>query len=429
MRPFQALSGAYKAAQPSQPEGFRAATPELEKFAIQRITSPAPPRSRALPGRRVRPNTAAQDLNTSEFLARFTREAGLNPVEIALLKLVNVKSYADVFILMRCFPSIAELGIRLPMISNAAAMRLGAADASVLANRASDQNRVTATDAHGTLGTKWAVGTTLPPRIAEGGTVCPALPGARIDLRLPSWPVRDQASRGTSVAFASTAAVEHVQAIGNLALPDLSEQFLYWAIKTRTSDPRPSEDGTSLIFAKEALAEIGICHEQFWPYNGTPGSTVAQATASDPSAAALFDASANRFSNATYMRSPVAAAAAAVLAALQHGRAVVISVPVFSDPIFPTGPTNRTTPSGWAYGRVLNPLPRAVVSGGHAVCVVGFEPDPDEPQGGYFIFRNNWGTLWGSQAPSPGNSYAPEPGYGEISASYVDTYLWEMLHF
>jgi hypothetical protein len=201
------------------------------------------------------------------------------------------------------------------------------------------------------------------------------------------------------------------------------------AIKTRTSDPRPIEDGTSLEFAKEALAETGICHEQFWPYNSTRGSTVTQATASDPSAAALADAKANTFPNATYISSPVSGGAAMVLAALQRGRAVVISVPVFRDPLFATGPTNWSTPSGWSYGRVLNPPPRSVVIGGHAVCVVGFVPDLDEPEGGYFIFRNSWGTRWGSQAPSAGNSYSPEPGYGEILASYIDTFFWEMLHF
>jgi hypothetical protein len=67
------------------------------------------------------------------------------------------------------------------------------------------------------------------------------------------------------------------------------------------------------------------------------------------------------------------------------------------------------------------------VVGGHAVCVVGFEPDPEEPMGGYFIARNSWGTLWASLAPSPGDSHSPAAGYGEISASYVDAYLWELL--
>ena len=61
------------------------------------------------------------------------------------------------------------------------------------------------------------------------------------------------------------------------------------------------------------------------------------------------------------------------------------------------------------------------------MCAVGFEPDPEEPTGGYFIIRNSWGTAWSSQAPSPGNTYSPGPGYGEVSATYVDAYLWELL--
>ena len=59
------------------------------------------------------------------------------------------------------------------------------------------------------------------------------------------------------------------------------------------------------------------------------------------------------------------------------------------------------------------------------MCVTGFEPDNLEPTGGYFIVRNSWGTSWASGAPAAGSSYAPEPGYGEVSATYVDAYCWE----
>jgi len=51
--------------------------------------------------------------------------------------------------------------------------------------------------------------------------------------------------------------------------------------------------------------------------------------------------------------------------------------------------------------------------------------DLTEPRG-YFIFRNSWGTSWAGNAPSP-YGYAPEPGYGDFSASYVDQFLLEML--
>ena len=81
---------------------------------------------------------------------------------------------------------------------------------------------------------------------------------------------------------------------------------------------------------------------------------------------------------------------------------------------------------GTLYGQVLDPPATAVVDGGHAVCVVGFVPDADETTGGYFIFRNSWGTgAFGRRLPVRG-SHAPERGYGQISATYVEKFLWEM---
>jgi hypothetical protein len=185
-------------------------------------------------------------------------------------------------------------------------------------------------------------------------------------------------------------------------------------------------DGSSLEFARDALALRGICEEALWPYNGMPGPSVTQATATDPSRRAQTEATANAIAASSYSKAP-GISAALVIAVLNQGRPAALSLPIFRDPIFPTGPSNWTTPAGWSYGRVLNPIGRAVVAGGHAVLALGFEPDPDEPTGGYFIVRNSWGSVWASQAPSPGNSHAPAPGYGEISATYVDAYLWELL--
>ena len=81
----------------------------------------------------------------------------------------------------------------------------------------------------------------------------------------------------------------------------------------------------------------------------------------------------------------------------------------------------------WAYGRVLNPPATSVVSDGHSVCVVGFQPDDTEPNGGFFIFRNSWDVSWAYAAPSPGNGFSPERGYGDISATYIEDYMWELL--
>ena len=100
-----------------------------------------------------------------------------------------------------------------------------------------------------------------------------------------------------------------------------------------------------------------------------------------------------------------------------------MSVPVFADPRAPGGRDNWNTPLS-VFGVVMDPVATAVVIGGHAVCLVGFAPDPAERMGGYFILRNSWGRGWAASAPSEGR-HAPEPGHGQISASYLEAYCWE----
>lgn len=109
----------------------------------------------------------------------------------------------------------------------------------------------------------------------------------------------------------------------------------------------------------------------------------------------------------------------------------MISLPVFADPAYfadPAKPTpdNWSTASGFVYGTVLDPPPVSIVVGGHAVAITGFMPDREEHKGGYFIVRNSWGVEWGANAPARG---LPEPGYGRVSATYVDNFLWEMCAF
>jgi hypothetical protein len=120
-----------------------------------------------------------------------------------------------------------------------------------------------------------------------------------------------------------------------------------------------------------------------------------------------------------------------VLGLLGKNRPVAVTLPVFKDPLGRTD--NWNTRVARTYGRVINPPPTSLAVGGHAVCVTGFRPDAAEPHGGYFVFRNSWGVSWASTAPASavlggaGTYFSPEPGYGDISASYVDSYLWEVL--
>jgi Papain family cysteine protease len=352
---------------------------------------------------------------SSDFVERISQQLGLLPIEIAVLRSSGVQSFEDIDSLLRNFPSIENAGVRVPRLSSAVVRQTGAHFSALAANISKPLTRpVLGFGAAHPKGAQSAPGTRVPiPPASAGSAPPPPPPGAsaagKIDLRPPNWRVRNQGSRGTCVAFATTACVEHY--IGSPGVPpDLSEQFLYCTIKTKTSDPRKNADGTLLEYARDALSAYGICDESLWPYVGASiAGNISQAGGGNPSAPATAAAASHCYTAGSYqIFNASGSGAQAVLNLLQNGQPVAITLPVFTDPAVPNGPDNWGTASGWAYGRVLNPPPTAIATDGHAVCVVGYEPDPTEPTGGYFVFRNSWDVTWANQTPSPGNSYSPE---------------------
>jgi len=366
-----------------------------------------------------------------DFVQQIANQLNLLDEEVMVLRTADVRSFEDLDSLIHDFPTIHTLGVRIPYLSAMASPRVSQSYARAKARRSAG-GRPPAI--HGALHpprANWAPGTTvpIPPSLGSAKLGAPTGP---ITLPITSWPVRNQGQRGTCVSFAATACAEHKQHQASSTGPlDHSEQFLYWAIKTKTADPSPKIEGTYLEFARDALANVGICLESHWPYVPTyMPNNVSHSGNGNPSPNALGAAARNTHNSATYQVFTSSGQGAAwVLAALQTGRPVAISLPVFRDPHSRRSPDNWTTNSGLLYGRVISPPPTAVVTSGHAVCIVGFVPDAIEPMGGYFIFRNSWGTQWASLAPSHGNSNSPAPGYGEVAATYVDNYLWELLQF
>jgi hypothetical protein len=362
----------------------------------------------------------------TEFPTRFAREENLTEDERNFLDYMGVRSPEDVDSLLSGFPSISHAGVRVNVLSNAAALHMSNPAYTSIAASVAAHPPAVSLGAQAPPGVPTSPGSTvgMPPPMPFAA---PSTPSTSIDLRLTPWAIRDQGQRGTCVAFGTTACVEHSQSRATGGPAHFSEQFLYWAIKTHTNDPRPTTDGTWLQFARDALQSHGICNAHYWSYVGGVVSPVSGDTQADPSSAALADAAAHKFQfpPGSHIRRP-SDATAMVIQHLQSGRPVAISLPVYRDPVSPPNENNWTTPVGWAYGRVFNPPTQASVIGGHCVCITGFVPDPNEPNGGHFVIRNSWGTQWGAQAPlSPYNS--PEPGFGEISASYVESFCWELL--
>lgn len=350
---------------------------------------------------------------TSAFLTEL--RADLSNAEHELLVSCNIHSADDLYSFAMTFPALANSGIDLAKLSNFGA-QLGSGSVikvgrSIQAAGSPPQFPFGVSDSAGGSGGK---GSTVPPPSSPGN---PLKNLRRLDHRLKDWPVRDQGERGTCVAHALAALREHATGGGSL-----SPQFLFWATKHHGGDPFPDEDGSLLRYGGTALAKIGTCHEQDWPYDGTEQiGNVTHGTPPDP-----VQKRAQNFKKPSVLLPTARRGNAALLydELKNRGAPVAISVPVFAGQGSASF-TNWNTASGVVHGTVLDPPSSAVVVAAHAVCVTGFIPDPNELVGGFFVFRNSWGSSKWSHSPK-GASSPPEPGYGRISATYIDRFAWEL---
>lgn len=227
--------------------------------------------------------------------------------------------------------------------------------------------------------------------------------------RLP--PVRNQGRRGTCVAFAVTSAFEYefqksnrfwIKLAKALGLQKKSEahlqfapQFLYWACKARDGYNGP---GTYIHTAMECLRESGCCPETIWPYN--PEQLDGNEGQGPPPKFAQY-----------YARKHLADSSSRLHIPDIKKQIVLNNLIVFGVPVFPSWGNIETLKTG----RIPMPLPGEPSVGGHALSLCGFRDDPNAPGGGWFIFRNSWGTHWASENPDG-------QGYGLLPYAYMDRY-------
>jgi C1A family cysteine protease len=222
--------------------------------------------------------------------------------------------------------------------------------------------------------------------------------------------IKRQDKRGTCVAFAAAAMIEHfIKAKENLEI-SLSEQFLYRRMKM--IDNRPSRCGTWLKTATVAIPTFGVCQDSIWRYRG---DTSCNDHGSEP-IDAQSDAVNTRF--ALNRLNPKNMDAIKTL--LVHGYAVAFAVPIFelwdSLHVQSRGHINLPTP-GTTPKKDIDGHPEY-----HCMCFVGYKDnDPMNKNeykyqgGGYFIFRNSWGPAW-----APNSAFGP--GYGSMSYRYMEIY-------
>lgn len=245
-----------------------------------------------------------------------------------------------------------------------------------------------------------------------------------INVNQSGWAVKNQGQRGTCVAHALVASVEYGSDV------DYSEQYTFWAAKVHGGDPSPGSDGTLLCYAGAAVAAVGFCEESLWPYvdSVVPNSVHHETTTHPvlPSAAARSQGDKRKRSMAHFAEGSMKGGNARALydALVTWKRPVAITVPVH---VTARGLSTWNALSAQVTGRVMDPPKNTISDGGHAVCVVGFNPDPVEAMGGYFVIRNSWGTAdFGASASGANVWDGPEPGYGTLSASFIERYLWEL---
>lgn len=171
---------------------------------------------------------------------------------------------------------------------------------------------------------------------------------------------------------------------------DLCEEFLHWAAKQRDGLPTIAE-GTTLVAAAEALADLGQPPEDVWPYDEHRDQAHA---GYGPPDGALEEARGRRLSGGWRLDPNTAS----VRDALDAGLAVILGLRLHA---------------GWYApqegGLVPMPPGGTVALGGHAVLLVGYW-EGDGEGGGRFIVRNSWGVDWA------------DGGYGYLPYAYVNAH-------
>jgi len=350
-----------------------------------------------------------------QFLDELLERDLVNGDEADFLKETDVDDYESLWVLMRTYPSL--FGSKFDNAARLSTVAMNhAGGAALSAAAAVSPNRAHGARIQGKGGLMRAGGANGAKQVLAGRKA--------IDnrARMGPWPIKDQGRRVTCVAFATVAALEHKRGPHPGPL-DLAEQYLYWAAKQSHHDKDKTVEGSTLICAQDALEKSGVCEETLWRYDpNLDPQNVTHASKHHPSSGAHADASTRKCPCNDY-ESTMVGKAARLYDVLASGRVAAMTFGVYKDSASATD-HNCNTLTAERSGRILLPPKGAVATMGHAVCVVAFVPSPTATAGGgWFVFRNSWGTGWARN----GSLVAGAPGHGYLSASYVEAYGGELL--
>ncbi|HEY9086103.1 MAG TPA: C1 family peptidase [Candidatus Tyrphobacter sp.] len=238
--------------------------------------------------------------------------------------------------------------------------------------------------------------------------------GPEVDLRsrirVRGLHVRDQGNRGTCTVFATTFLIEYQRA-GMPGTPpglDLSEEYLNWAGNRATAE---DQDGGFFTKFISGYREYAIATAREMPYRAsfnaahpaTPGARVVRAAESAFPVRYPF-VIVKVWNNQVGMTS---AELQRTLRILRSGRPVATGI--WWQTNFATV-TVHGVPLLKDYPRSANAGANPPMFDGHSIDLVGFRQLANFPGGGYFIFRNSFGTSFG------------DDGYGFVSFQYIRSY-------
>lgn len=196
--------------------------------------------------------------------------------------------------------------------------------------------------------------------------------------------ILDQGETSSCVAHAIAYAVRTCHAAGGVAAPELlSRLFAYWTARARTGD-QDLDEGTYIREAFKALAKLGFCPENDWPFDTEQVNV-------QPSREAFRQANDQKMPGFAYYR--IGETGAARVTAVKH--AIASGHPVVFGAIVTTAFTEDERGHVWG-----PPAFDAEIAGGHAMCLLEYTGD-------VFSGPQSWGRR------------AHGDGWFELTAGYL----------
>ena len=238
------------------------------------------------------------------------------------------------------------------------------------------------------------------PNPSDTSEITPRLQSADLRPNMPNWPAKNQGARGTCTVFATTGLLEYEFSQLEGKVISLSDEYVNWAkneyhVAHGTAD---YHDGADLPGALNGVNDYGICLESLmpyqtaWDYNNRP----------EPSQVAITEAASRMIKQIIWIRVYDGNPGLTALHLQQIKTHIKAGHPVA------TGACWISKGDLFDFDAPVQHMLRVPESNdevlaAHTILFVGFVDNPAIKGGGYFIFRNSWGTGFGD------NGYANMP--------------------